>query len=374
MNRNIPWETLARYFAGELTTEESEKMETWIKADPEREEQVRYLYRIWEESEVLPYELDVDIAWETLEGNIERFDKRLQTLDQSATGEMKKKRLSDLRVLEKSAQKPGRIGRRIVMVAASVLIILSAGFFTHNYYLELQEAEKAGELAVEELTTRDGERAIYSLSDGSRVILHAGSRLEVPVNFNNENRELFLEGEAYFEVSHDPDKPFVVNSEEAYTRVLGTKFLVQAWPEESRNVEVIVEEGRVALGDKRTISTTAQQEVVITLNQKGVLTAEDGPSVFDVTDLHWHLGWTEGRLVFEDRQLSEILPRLERWYAVEINSETDEIAEKRLTAEIDYSQPMTEVLMGIALSLDLEIDKEDRKITFRASGDQQGQI
>lgn len=374
MNRNIPWETLARYFAGELTTEESEKMETWIKADPEREEQVRYLYRIWEESEVLPYELDVDIAWETLEGNIERFDKRLQTLDQSATGEMKKKRLSDLRVLEKSAQKPGRIGRRIVMVAASVLIILSAGFFTHNYYLELQEAEKAGELAVEELTTRDGERAIYSLSDGSRVILHAGSRLEVPVNFNNENRELFLEGEAYFEVSHDPDKPFVVNSEEAYTRVLGTKFLVQAWPEESRNVEVIVEEGRVALGDKRTISTTAQQEVVITLNQKGVLTAEDGPSVSDVTDLHWHLGWTEGRLVFEDRQLSEILPRLERWYAVEINSETDEIAEKRLTAEIDYSQPMTEVLMGIALSLDLEIDKEDRKITFRASGDQQGQI
>jgi ferric-dicitrate binding protein FerR (iron transport regulator) len=149
--------------------------------------------------------------------------------------------------------------------------------------------------------------------------------------------------------------------------VLGTKFLVQAWPEEGRNVEVVVEEGKVALGEKRPGSPAEQREVIIERNQKGVMTAGFGLEVSDVADLHWHLGWTEGRLVFEDRQLSEIIPRLERWYAVDIQAANNEIAEKRLTAEIDYSQPMMEVLMGIALSLDLEIERDGRTFIFRSA-------
>ena len=334
-------------------------MESWLKADPEREKQVEKLNEIWNESGSLPYRLDVDEAWKTLEGKMDQYGKV------SDSGVTEKRRIVSIERLHKPVKKSGTKGRRMAMIAASVLIMLSAGFFTHHYIQELQEAEKTEELAFEELTTRDGERAIYSLSDGSKVILHAGSRLEVPVNFNKNNRELFLEGEAYFEVTHDPDKPFMVNSEEAYTRVLGTKFLVQAWPDEGRNVEVIVEEGKVALGESLSSPASTQQEVIISRHQKGVLAAGASPSVHEVTDLHWHLGWTEGRLVFEDRQLSEIIPRLERWYAVDIQTANDEISEKRLTAEIDYSQPMMEVLKGIALSLDLEIERDGRTFIFR---------
>lgn len=375
MNQNIPWEKLARYFAGELTREETKRMETWIKADPEREKQVNFLYKVWEESESLPYRLNVDEAWGSLEEKMDQWDKLGKKIDRSASREFYSSKVSALRKVERSAKKPGSIGRRIAMIAASVLIVLSAGLFTHHYYLEQQEAEAAEELAIEELTTRDGERAIYALSDGSRVILHAGSRIEVPVNFNMENRELYLEGEAYFEVAHNADKPFVVRSGEAYTRVLGTKFLVQAWPEESSQVEVIVEEGKVALGEYRSVSSTAQQqEVIITRHQKGIVGSGAGPAVSEVTDLSWHLGWTEGRLVFEDRQLSEILPRLERWYAVEIRAETEQIAGKKLTAEIDYSQPMMEVLKGIALSLELEFEQEGRTFTFKLQNQDQTDV
>lgn len=343
-------------------------MEIWIKADPEREEQVNFLYKIWEESVNVPYQLNTDKAWKTLEGKIDQFETKSGRVHHAITKNKEKKRITTLRKFDKPGRNPGRIGRRIAMVAVSVLVMLSAGIFTHQYYLDLQEAEMAEELVFEELTTQDGERAIYTLSDGSRVILHAGSRLEVPANFNRENRDLFLEGEAYFEVEHDPAKPFVVNSEEVYTRVLGTKFLVQAWPEASRNVEVIVVEGKVTVGDKRSESALAQQEVIITRNQKGVLAAGSSPVVNEVTDFHWHLGWTEGRLVFEDRKLSEILPRLERWYSVAIGTENEAIAEKKLTGEIDYSQPMMEVLTGIALSLDLVVEKKDRTVTFHLAG------
>jgi transmembrane sensor len=365
MNNNIPWELLAGYFAGELTREERKSMETWIKADPKREEQVKFLYKIWDESKNLPYQLNVDQAWERLEVNMDQFEESTKRIDPTDSGKKKKTRIVSFKKPHNRVKKTGGMGRHIAMIAVSVLIMLTAGFFAYQYNLGLKEAEEAAELAREVLTTKDGERAIYTLSDDSRVILHAGSRLEVPANFNTENRELFLEGEAYFEVIHDPDSPFIVHSGEAYTRVLGTKFLVQAWPDESRQVEVIVEEGKVALGETRPASSSVQQEVIISYHQKGVLASGVSPAVSDVTDLHWHLGWTEGRLVFEDRQLSDILPRLERWYAVDIHTEESAIDEMKLTAEIDYSQPMMEVLTGIALSLDLDIEKEDRTFTFR---------
>jgi len=366
MQENIPWEKLARYFAGELTMEEKRTMENWIESDPERKELIRKLHNIWKESETMPYQLDVDAAWKALKGNMERLELRQETVDHSSSARKTHLRREVLKLPEKDPERPGRIGRLAIMIAASVLITLTAGFFTHYYHFELQEAEAAEEIAREELTTRDGERAVYTLNDGSRVFLHAGSRLEVPVNFHKANRELYLEGEAYFEVEPDREHPFVVYTGDAYTRVLGTKFLVQSWPDEGPNVEVIVEEGKVALGETRARSASDQsREVIVTRYQKGVWAAGAAPAVHDITDLHWHLGWTEGRLVFEDRQLGEILPRLERWYAVEMKTQDSRVAESRLTAEIDYTQPMMEVVTGIALSLDLEIDKQGRIITFR---------
>lgn len=369
MNHNFPWEKLAKYFAGELTTEETKKMKIWIESDPQREDQVNFMYEIWAESGRLPFQVDIDKAWQNLEYNIEQLDKSKGTAPDSITENQYRHKIQYSRNSGQSAKKPGTIVRRIAIVAAAVLLILSTGLFTYLYHFELLQPERAEIIAKKILTTKNGERAVYSLSDGSKVILHAGSTIEIPLDFNINQRELFLEGEAYFEVVHNPEIPFIVHSGEAYTKVLGTKFLVRAWPDKIKNIEVIVEEGKVVLGDSQQFSSSTQKEVTITRNQKGLLGSGMNPSVSEVTNLHWHLGWIEGRLVFEDRKLSEILPLIERWYAVEINVEDNLILERKLTAEIDYTQPMMEVLKGIALSLDLKLYKEGQTITFQLAED-----
>lgn len=369
MNHNFPWEKLAKYFADELTIEEAKKMELWIKAEPEREEQVNFIYKIWSESENLPYQVDVDEAWKNLEYEIDQRNKYPKTDIESVMEKNNQYRTWFFKDSGKAAKKLGRNVRRIALIAASVLIIITTGIFTHLTHQELQKAETAESIARKILTTADGERSVYTLSDGSRVILHAGSRIEVPLHFNTDHREVYLEGEAYFEVNHNADIPFIVHSGEAYTKVLGTKFLVRAWPDEIINIEVVVEEGKVALGEAQQLLSAAHQEVTITKNQKGILGADLRLTVSEVTNLQWHLGWIEGRLVFEDKKLSEILPLIERWYAVKIITEGSEIKERKLTAEIDYTQPMMEVLKGISLSLDLQFTREGQTITFSQADD-----
>ena len=86
--------------------------------------------------------------------------------------------------------------------------------------------------------------------------------------------------------------------------------------------------------------------------------------VTDIHELDWYLGWVRGRLVFEDRSLTEIIAKLEQWYVLDIQLEDKDLGDRRLTAEIDYRQPMTEVLNGIALSLGMEVHRHDRMVTF----------
>ena len=359
----MPWIQLARYFAGELNREDAQKMENWIKADPERAKKVNELYHIWKESEIPPYELSIDDAWARLSDGMVKLEKEENTTIATA-GANGKRRLRLLHQTHTKLRKPLRNIRHVWVAAATVLIIITAGLFTFH----VNSGSDQDVLAEHEpriLITQDGERASYQLKDGSRVVLHAGSRLEIPANYNEELRELHLEGEAYFETAHDSEKPFIVHSGNSYTRVLGTRFLVQAWNRYGESVEVVVSEGKVLFGDKRTLDSDERRETVLTQNQRGTLGNNQAPEITDITDIDWYLGWIEGRLVFENRPLREVLPRLERWYDLDIIVEDTAIADKRITAEIDYSLPMSDVLQGVAMTLDLEVEREGRTVIFR---------
>lgn len=366
MNQNIPWEQLAKYFAEELSEEESEKMESWITADPERRKKVQALRRVWNEAGHSARPLNVDEAWQTLSGNMDELDQMPIREAQEVLSGSQPQRQYEYKETGTGKSRDHQYGhqkfRRWMMTAAAAVVLLVAGLFTYQQYDPTPT--KTVEIGSRELVAQNGERATYVLNDGSRIILHAGSRLEVPLSFNADSRELFLEGEAYFEVTHDASKPFSVHTNNGYTRVLGTKFIVQAWADTPSNMEVIVEEGKVALGDNQNIQQSKDGEAIITKNQKGILSGTNGPEVVQQVDMDWYLGWTKGQLKFNNRPFSEIIPRLERWYAIDIQTENKDIGNKRLTAEIDYSQPMEEVLQGIALSIDLEYEKTGQTVTF----------
>jgi len=362
MSNEMPWIKLAQYFAGELNVEESQRMENWIKSSIDREKRTKLLYRIWTESAGSHHDLNVDDAWDRLSGNIDECEPKKRELRLVSTENSKSRKLYQNQKRARN-HRPFNTIRRIVFVAASVLIFLSAGLF--SYYLNTEtDVDASAEVNHHVLTTQHGERASYVLNDGSRVMLHAGSRLEIPDNYNIENRELYLEGKAYFETVHNTEKPFIVHSRHSYTRVVGTRFLVQSWDETGHEAEVIVSEGEVLFGDSRTLETDNINEVLVAQNQRGTINGDKEVTISEVTDMDWYLGWTKGHLIFENRPLSEVLPRLERWYDVKIIIENEEIASKRITAEIDYSLSMNTVLNGIGMSLDLEVIKNGRTITF----------
>lgn len=361
--QNIPWDRLAKYFAGELTKDEEAEMVSWIKADREREQKVLKLRRIWKESGFLPYQLNVDEAWELLSVSMEKLDLKKQSEARKAA-EIRLNSGHKGKVIqfhdERKFSRSRQTLKSIAFTVAAVSLIV-AGLF--SFYNESLFEDEANEVVLREYETGEGERAAYVLSDGSRVVLHAESKLEVPGNFSESERELRLEGEAWFEVAHDPEKPFTVHSGHSQARVLGTQFLIQSWSGDAGEVEVVVAEGKVAFGAGGLEETP--DEVIISENQRAIRSAGGIPVVSDVEDLNWYLGWTEGRLVFHNRSLNEIIPKLERWYVLDIQVDDSSTGEKKLSAEIDYSQPMTEVLESIALALHLEVEREGRLVTFR---------
>src|SRR5690625_1531128 len=400
MEQPIPWDLLAKSSSGELTQEEEKEMSEWRRTDPSREGLISHIFDVWLKAE--PYRLNVDKGWfrlkqsmevqdqliigdqtglsapDTLHDHIPSFDREEQVehheqshflssvySSDSSSPNPAQRRFSP-KLIKRQIHNDQRQYRYALLAASLLIVMLGSAWITQKHVTNGPVNELSEILETRELVAGDGEWASYLLADGSKVILHAGSRLHIPVSFGMDNRQVHLEGEAYFEVEPDEQYPFIVSTDHSYTRVLGTRFLVQSWAEEGGEVEVIVAEGRVAVGKNGSSHPDLQREVVLTGNQHGKLSGSEELVVTDLEDADWYLGWTEGRLIFNDRPLKDVIFRLERWYAVNIVAE-DDIGDCRITAELDYSWPMDEVMKSIALTLELELEIEDRLIWFTES-------
>ncbi|TVQ66220.1 MAG: DUF4974 domain-containing protein [Balneolaceae bacterium] len=353
MNRRnqVFWQQLAKYFSGELTAPEAEKMERWIREFPEREKLVSELHEIWIKSEQISYPLDADRAWERLTVSIGEH-QNTRTVPEVHSHPASAAFNTGHTSLPKH-QRAGEWIRWTTLAAATVLIALLTALFVMNYHSQPSGIAEVAESRL--IQTMYGERATYILEDGTRLVLFAGSRIEIPAGYNEKNRELYLEGEAYFETAHNPDKPFIVHSASSFTEVLGTRFIVQAWPDPNNRVEVIVTEGRVLFGQRHgTAEPGEKKEVLLSESQKGVIFGDLVPYVEEIENLDEYIGWTEGRLVFNNRELNEIMPRIERWYNISIEIEED-ISAIKITADIDSSLPMSDVLDGLALTLGVDL-------------------
>src|SRR5699024_7548604 len=155
--------------------------------------------------------------------------------------------------------------------------------------------------AMQELVVDKGQRSQFKLSDGTQVWLNSDSRLEVPAQFSGDLREVYLEGEAFFDVAPNPDNPFLIYAGESITKVLETEFNLQAYPDEK--VQIAVKEGKVAFGNRQAVVESLE----LVKNQMGVLSGNNQPVINDVADLERYIGWTDGRLIFKDTLLPEVV-------------------------------------------------------------------
>lgn len=172
-------------------------------------------------------------------------------------------------------------------------------------------------LAFNEINIPYGKTFQLILSDGTKVHLNSGTSLKYPIKFiKGKHREVFLQGEAYFDVAEDKNHPFVVNSNDLNIRVLGTKFDVSSYPEEDQIGTVLIS-GSVSLYDASKIYQKTNSKL-LTPGHLGTWDKKNKNVTFRKVDTSIYTSWIEGKLVFKKTPFKTIRKKLERHYNVTI--------------------------------------------------------
>jgi len=202
-----------------------------------------------------------------------------------------------------------------------------------------------------------GKRSAISFADGTKLWLNAGSRAVYPVEFTGNTREIFIEGEAYFEVVKDENKPFIVKTGVVEVQVLGTHFNVNAYPQEGKT-EVALVSGLVQIVSRNRQATQLQPDHVVEIDN---LTHQQEVKRVNTYD---YICWKEGFLQFRSENLDVVLRRLERHYAIPMVIETP-LDGYTISGKLDLKEDITGTLDIIEKLAPVQYQLENSKVFIR---------
>ncbi len=203
-----------------------------------------------------------------------------------------------------------------------------------------------------------GARYQVLLSDSTRVWVNSVSTLEYPVAFNGPERRVTLSGEAYFEVSTDPARPFVIETNGYEVRVLGTSFNVSSYGADAFMQTTLVA-GSVEVGKRNGESMMLEPGQAITINNA------DQTSTVEAVDTRFFTSWKDGILHFNRVTLEELAVKLERWYDVEIQFTDPEARQLMYSGAMENSRDITFLLDLIEQTADVTFEVEGNRILVK---------
>lgn len=199
----------------------------------------------------------------------------------------------------------------------------------------------------------------FILQDGTKVWINSASELKFPMAFIGNNREVFVEGEAYFEVAKDQDHPFIVHAGEAAIRVLGTKFNVAAYPEDKK-VSTTLTAGKVKVeGWGRDMDLEPGFQAVLDM-QSGVMEKHR-------VDTAMYVSWTRGIWEYENMPLFEITKQLSRWYDVNFIFSAPEFRNRRFTGVVKRYDVLNHILEIIEKTTNVRFTIHRKDIAIQAA-------
>jgi ferric-dicitrate binding protein FerR (iron transport regulator) len=202
-------------------------------------------------------------------------------------------------------------------------------------------------LLYNEVVVPYGKKSIIELEDGTKIWLNAGSRFAFPNHFNENKREVFLEGEAYFVVAHNELKPFLVHTNEVTVKVLGTRFDVSAYNSDG-DVLTVLEEGKVVISMNKALGL-AENETMMIPNQKAVYNKELKTLVVKgELDVESYTAWVEGWLPFSKASLLGVFNKLQRYYNVKFIYSPVFSTDDLITGKLDLKDSISEVLITLS--------------------------
>jgi ferric-dicitrate binding protein FerR (iron transport regulator) len=252
-------------------------------------------------------------------------------------------------------------------VAAVLLLSLGCGWLWNWANDNLFRNERLS--AYNEVIVPIGEKSQIVLSDGTHVWINSGSKFKYPVSFGKKNRDVYLSGEAFFDVSHRDNQSFVVNTRDARVKVLGTAFNVKAYPEDAKTQTTVVR-GLVSVQDIKH----GDKEVLIRPNQMAVIQKyenkistrpkedEDHLEVLGNINVEAVTCWKNQLLVFVDEPLEDMAMKMERWFNVQILIEDSTLRKERYNGKFVNNETIYEVLEAIKQTTPIKYSVENNKI------------
>ena len=205
-----------------------------------------------------------------------------------------------------------------------------------------------------------GKRTQITLSDNSSVWLNSGSKLIYPARFATEKREVYLEGEAIFEVSHNKQRPFHVLTRDMEVKVLGTVFDISAYTDDATS-STILESGSVEMKYK-TNSLLSQSKITMAPGMLAVYDPAEKTVIQTQVNTKLYTSWREGYFVFERQSLGEILKKISRYYNVSIQLNDLSLADETFTGPLDLRNSASQVLEIIAELINAKVESVDNQI------------
>jgi len=308
-------ELLIRFLTKTCTNEELLGLEKWISVDRANADWLFEMERIWSLKDELRYSDRKEI-----EDAYQRFVKAgLQP-----------------------ASKKRRLNREWLKYAAAIAIIC---LLAANIY-QAFKGKTSDKITMNTVEVPVGQRVAITLADGTKVWLNSGSILSYPSKFDLKNRIVRLDGEGYFEVTADKEHPFEINTSALKIKALGTKFNVQAYPDEDIAVSLL--EGKLHL-------QTDSQSVSMSANELATWSKVSGLVLHKSEAVQYAAQWTSGELLFVDERLADIAKVLEKHFGVKIIINTAGLADERFTCRTQT---------GATLEKILNLLKSTRKVNY----------
>ena len=306
---------LGKYFSGEASEEETAMVRQWAAASEEHAAEFRLMEELWKASGVATtVQFDTDAAWTSV-------DSQLQVRKKSATG--------------------ARIIRIAVGIAASLIVVLGLWWM-------LGKGNSMQNIVAE------AEVQLVELEDGSKVYLRKGASFQYPERFDKDDREVSLQGEAFFDISRDPSRPFRISAGEAKVEVLGTSFSVNTG---NGRVELVVKTGRVRFASGKN----ADEHVIVSAGEKAALIngtvskQRNADENFDA--------WQTKKLVFREEPLAQVIHVLNNYYNVNITlnkADSAQLTRARVTTSFD-NQDLASVLKELSFITTYHFEKRSEK-------------
>ncbi len=339
MDHKLDWELIHRYLDNNATQNDKKALDDYLDASDENKVAFQRIQKIWDTADTPLPRPDMEKAWENI-----CILAEIKEPAPAKTIQFKPPKKA-LPVMQRI------LGSRLLRVAAVFLLMILTPYLVFKY---------AKSTSMNEIYVDNTKQKIVVLPEGTRITLDAGSFLSYSEHFSDNSREVYLKGEGFFEVTSDPDRPFIVHANNAVITVLGTKFNVRSW-EQYNQTTVAVAEGKVSL--KPDKSGDCESEVIITKNQYSILRKNKIPAPPQNTNINFHLLWQQQEMYFQNATLQEVLDQLERWHNLEFKLPDKSFASNRVTIFIE-NKPVENIIETIALTNNFNFQLEGNKIIF----------